>query len=449
MILSELPPGWYPVFGLAELLLMTGAAIITVRAVSLRLKFPVSMAAAVLLAAAWLLGQGTSDLSLERDLGWPYSRLAMQMMHMDCRYLTGLLLILGIAEAVFLFFLNQKIRTGLSQDAVKEAMDTLTDGICFSERNGAPLLVNEQMNQICAQMNGTQVLNANAFWKALNEKREEELKNLSVSAEDQEAERKALYVSSEDRKAEPEALFVSTQNGDLWSFTRRTIRLEKEKTRVQEIIAYNAAEEVRLLQEQKERTQRLEQIHLRLSQYGKEVLQTAREKEILSAKIRIHDKTGQCLLAWRAYLAQPEEERSRKELLRMWEETSLLMSSEAATQSSSDEWQLLREAAAAVDVKIHVEGELPAEGEARELLIMAVHECLTNTVKHADGDRLDVRVIQGETIHVGITNNGNPPKGEIQETGGLGNLRERVRQANGRMHVEALPRFRLILELEP
>ena len=419
MTVSEMNPLWFPVLGITELLLMVGAALITVRTVSLRLKYRMWFAAAALTAAAWILGQSIADLSHQTDGGYPFSWFALQVRDISFFSLILFHIISGFLEIGFLLFLDRKSRSGLSQDAVKEAMDALTDGICFYEENGAPLLVNERMNQICADVSDTQMLNANSFWKSINEKKDPEL----------------------------EGLVVPTSDGKLWSFFRKTIRLEEEKTQVQEITAYNATEEVRLLSQQKERMQLLEQIHERLSRYGREVLHTTREKEILAAKIRIHDKVGQCLLAYRAYLTWPEQERNREKLLRMWEETALMLYSEANAPDKPDEWKLLQEAAAAVDVEICTEGEIPREGEARELLIMAIHECLTNTVKHADGDRLNVRITYKEKLFAELTNTGNPPKEEIHETGGLASLRARVTQAGGQMQVETIPRFRLLLTL--
>ena len=420
MTVSEMNPAWFPAFGITELLLMTGAALIGVRTVSLRLKFWAWIEAAVLTAAALLLGQSVADLSHQTEGSYPYSWFALQVRDMDCRSLILFHIILGVLEICFIVFLNRKSRSGLSQDAVKEAMDALTDGISFYEENGAPLLVNERMNQICADVSGMHMMNADRFWKSINEKRDPEL----------------------------EGQIVPTSDGKLWSFTRKFIRLEKEKTQVQEITAYNATEEIRLLRQQRERKQLLEQIHERLSRYGREVLHTTREKEILAAKIRIHDKVGQCLLAYRAYLAWPDQERNREKLLRMWEETALVLYSEANTPDRPDEWKLLQEAAAAVDVEIRAEGEIPREGEARELLIMAIHECLTNTVKHADGDCLTIHITYNkDKLFAELTNTGNPPKEEIHETGGLGSLRARVTQAGGQMQVEAVPRFRLLLTL--
>ena len=46
-----------------------------------------------------------------------------------------------------------------------------------------------------------------------------------------------------------------------------------------------------------------------------------------------------------------------------------------------------------------------------------------------------------------LTNNGAVPKGEITEGGGLSMLRQRVEEANGKMEIQSIPCFRLMLDL--
>ena len=80
------------------------------------------------------------------------------------------------------------------------------------------------------------------------------------------------------------------------------------------------------------------------------------------------------------------------------------------------------------------------------MIEVAIHECLTNTVKHAGGRLLEVTVRQAENaVTVELTNDGAPPKGPVSETGGLKNLRALVENRGGRMTVESEPAFRLVL----
>ena len=100
-----------------------------------------------------------------------------------------------------------------------------------------------------------------------------------------------------------------------------------------------------------------------------------------------------------------------------------------------------------IGAAIHYEGALPKLH--REVVVVAIHECLTNAVKHAGGKSLYVRVAQtdSQTV-VSLTNDGDPPAGPVRETGGLGDLRRLAEQNGVEMQIESSPVFRLQLKFE-
>ena len=121
----------------------------------------------------------------------------------------------------------------------------------------------------------------------------------------------------------------------------------------------------------------------------------------------------------------------------------MLQSSEPDSYSE-DRFFALKEAANTVGVKINIDGEVPPEYS--DLLAVAIHECLTNTVKHAGGRRLDVRIENdGQSLTATLTNDGRPPAVEITESGGLKNLRAITEKHGGTMKIELRPAFTLIL----
>lgn len=52
--------------------------------------------------------------------------------------------------------------------------------------------------------------------------------------------------------------------------------------------------------------------------FNEEVETVTRQKEMLEAKMKVHDDLGRVLLALRTYLEEPENSKRRKELLAMW-----------------------------------------------------------------------------------------------------------------------------------
>lgn len=85
---------------------------------------------------------------------------------------------------------------------------------------------------------------------------------------------------------------------------------------------------------------------------------------------------------------------------------------------------------------------------SEKILIAAMHECLTNTVSHANGKTMTVTVSEKNGKYtIEITNDGEKPKGEIIEGGGLSGLRLLVERENGTMIIHSTPQFELIIEL--
>ena len=84
--------------------------------------------------------------------------------------------------------------------------------------------------------------------------------------------------------------------GDIWQ-----IKIVDHK-KVRETLAYKINLEWALYQEIEEKNRQIEKINASLKEYQKNVAEYTRNKEILQAKIKIHDKIGQCLIYFKRYL---------------------------------------------------------------------------------------------------------------------------------------------------
>ena len=239
-------------------------------------------------------------------------------------------------------------------------------------------------------------------------------------------------------------MIVRTKDGTVWDVRENGIAAGKH--RIWELAAYDITVQHNLNSTLESRIRRLNQINDRLKDYNRNVDSIIREREILSAKVSVHDDVGRTLLAARSYMEQPKHERNREKLLSLWRYNLAVMRNDIEPQQQSNEWKLLLDAAEAVDVEIVLNGELPEERTVRTPIVSAVHECLTNTVKHAGGNRLEVNITGEDLVSVSITNDGTVPSGEIQETGGLMNLRSTVEAAGGSMMIQSRPHFMLRLE---
>lgn len=300
----------------------------------------------------------------------------------------------------------------LGPGAVKESIDQLTAGLCFCGKDGSVLLANRNMEQLCRAATGEALLDGGAFWEAVGQ-----------------------------------SGFLRTEDGSVWSMDRRL--LSTELGEVYQITATDITRQHALSQELERDRLRLRAINQRLRQYGETVAEVTREKELLAAKVRVHDGLGQCLLAAKRCILTPAAREEKAAVLELWRQNVTLLQT-PPEQEETDGLAGLLAAAKAVGVSILFTGTPPPLGStARALTEAAVHECLTNTVRHAKGTELYVEISrEGPRWTVRCTDNGTPPAGPIQEGGGLSSLRRQVERAGGTMGVETVPRFALILTME-
>ena len=308
------------------------------------------------------------------------------------------------------FTLWHKSRRQLSPVSIKESCDHLPSALCFAWENGLPCLKNLKMDELSHLLTGEALLNANDFWKTM------ELQPI-----------------------------VTLENGQTWSFDR--VRLGMSGKTVYQITGTNITEEAQLQRELEEDNLRLKNMNRRLRQYGQDVQEATREKEILRAKTRVHDELGHALLQTRQFLSDTQGD--AESVCAAWRQNVRLLLGKYADEQRFDAFAQLARAAQAIGVTIERRGVFPAEGtESAQLVETAAHECLTNLVRHAGGTRLEIigeKVASGWRIH--YLNDGSAPSGPIVEGSGLTALRARTEAAGCAMDIEYAPHFELTLTL--
>ena len=319
-------------------------------------------------------------------------------------------------------------RGHLTQTSVKEGLDQLPAGLCFHVRDGQTRLVNRRMDQLSLALTGEPLLNGEAFWDRLERGDVlPEIVRLSGSGAG--------------------AVLLETPDGLVWRFERRILQVDGED--FVQLIASDVTQEQTLNLRLQEENLRLADMNSRLRRYGEQIRQLTREKEALDAKVRIHDEFGQALLAARRLVMMSSDCAQRSEVLRLWRRSLALM--EGADNAGDTQTGLdgLIAAAKAIGVQVRLTGDaLPEDAACMTLIGAAAHECLTNTVRHAGGAELCIRVSrQDGWICAVFTNDDRPPRGEIWEGGGLTALRRLVEDAGGRMLVKSAPVFALRLEI--
>ena len=343
--------------------------------------------------------------------------------------LWALALLIALSAAWILLSLRRQMRwqrSHVTRASVKEAFDQLPTGLCYYVRDGRTQLVNHRMDALCRLLTGAPLSNGEAFWSSLT---------LGSVMEDN----RMLQAG--------DAPIVQLSDGRIWSFERS--RIDAVGAETMQIIASDITREYRMNQELEAQNRRLEEMNQRLRGYSSTIGELTREKETLAAKLRIHDGFGQALLATRRLRAHPSDSPQRAEVLRMWRQNLRLMEHMGASHPTAHGFAALLRAAETIGMRITVDGPLPPEGTAcASLLESAAHECLTNAARHAGGTQLFMRIEAcGDRIRAEFTNDGAVPTAAVSEGGGLSALRRSVESAGGRMQLESMPRFRLLLDL--
>ncbi len=420
-----LPPPVLTLYGIISICVTIAAAFTLVNACVLRLRGRSIAAAAISAAAAVFMLQIFSDIGVQLEYNESPAGWVRAAGNMPAAAATVLLIIIAAVEAALIRDIIVKINSMPTGNSIKESLDDLPDGICFSTKDGQPLLINTKMNDISARLFGSVIMNVKDCERKLRER--SFLQGVRI-------------ISHES------ASTVLADEGSVWDIHIRDLDIARGE--VTETLAFDVTEQYKLSRELEKNNRVLSGVNRDLKRYSGAVDKLAREEEILAAKTKVHDDVGRSLLSFRAYLVQPEDTRNRSDLLALWRHDINVMKHEADPGPARDGLELLMEAADAVGVTIDITGELPEEERLRRVIITAIHECLTNTVRHAHGKEVDVEIDRGDgTVIVKIMNDGRRPDGIIEETGGLKNLRAAAEREGGAMQITSLPEFILWISL--
>ena len=447
----SLPEYCHTFFAISVIALILIGAYIIAAAVTMRLSPVYVTCSVVLTAAVFIVLQSMADVSLCANEADPrFSFPAVILKDVPWIMVALVIVVIFAAEVLCLVAVNRAGRDKLSPGSVKESLDALPDGVCFFSEEGRILLSNRRMQHISSDITGIGILNGEKLWRCIEEK--------SVKTD----------VS--------DGLVILTSDSKVWNVRRSEI--EAEGNRINEIVALDVTEQYELRRELEERNERLNSVNERLRIFSRDMSRLTAEKELLDAKIKVHDDLGRSLLAFRAYLTAEPSKRDRNKLLPLWRYVISVMKKETAP---SEEWDAIEKTAESLHIQIEINGDLPAgladlpvSGEVRSAIMAAIRECLTNTARHARGDRLFVLIKCGAEqgadhastsgsssasgtapcddaphgIRIEITNNGRAPLVPIQEAGGLSNLRHMVEREGGIMTIESSPQFLLRLDFK-
>ena len=305
----------------------------------------------------------------------------------------------------------------LGFNAIKESFDRLPTATCFFDRTGSIVLCNRQMYQLSRQLLDSDMQYLGEVEEALAV-----LPNGIVQIPDVEN-----TYRFPDKK--------------VWRFEKTEVTDRYGESYIQ-LTAADVTELQRALVQLTDDSRKLEEDSEKLKQLSGNVGALAREKERLDAKSSMHDDLAACITLTKQYITGEFDGMDAGIVCREWEKVIAFRDTIRLPARKK-----LLDSATASGVTVRIRGQEPTDGEA-ELLYTAMLVCLNNAIQYAKATEISANIWENEGSYtVVIRNNGKPPEKEITEGGGLTNLRHRIENSGGKMTVQSLPEFSLVIEM--
>ena len=318
------------------------------------------------------------------------------------------------------------MKKNTSAKMIKKAIDSYPGGICFSALDGRVILFNEKMNKLVLELTGHTILNAKTAW--------EELTNFANNGKAEKLTQSWLPKDTNNGdEGIQQQLFFRFSDGLIWRFEMKFLDSNTVQVEAAEITAL-----YRLSEELYENTIRLQEMQKRQKALLDNIVEVNLNKEILAAKMHIHDELGHCLLATTKAITEDRLAENADVLRENWNSairdfsniSTVWMVPDSSLQSE------LMQVAELIGCKVVFLGEQPKSRKALQLLYAAIREALTNAVRHADATELMVKIEQDEkNYHIEISDNGGVTVSKITEGNGLSALRQRLEQEGASLKV--------------
>lgn len=333
-------------------------------------------------------------------------------------YLLVILAVITVIELGIFWYNRKWTDNNITARSIKEAIDNLPIGVCCYEPNGQIILKNHQVEKICREYTGEPLLNAVTF----------------------------LYeITAGSRQIEKDNI-IKLKNGSVYAFNDRVMKEKDDNLRMLSIVDITEQYQNTKTLEEKQRT--VSKLNEELILYGKQIVESISAKEILDAKVKIHDELGANLLASKRYILTGGSEAERATIETVLRNNLQYLKQETEI-TPTDELAVILDTAQKLDIKMNILGKMTDLEPQRHIIVTGMHECLTNTIRHARGDELTIRLEEtDDEIVAEFTNNGNAPDKEINERGGLALLRSLTEKNGGTMRIDSAPRFVLTLRLK-
>lgn len=401
-------------FMLMALLLCCAALYCTIASFYYRVPRWKTISCAVVFLLSYTLFRTMADLSNYCCIDKPISEYTRLIAQFPLAVILSILIFFTTLLIYIIIRIHFWRHNHISSNSIKESCDSLPMGLCFCDENGLPLLKNDLIDCLSSKLCGEELLDGVYFWSIVKQKATMTKDNTFI---------------------------IVFSNDKVWSFERK--RLTENK--LYQITAIDISVYYSLTKQLRSEINELQKINMHLKNYNEMVYDITKEKEILSAKEKIHDRMGRTLITTKIYIENNQLLQNNKILLQLWKEN--IASLHYAEDGNEDEHYIqdVKNAAALVGITPQLIGTLPTENKhVMSILTAVLMESLNNAARHAKADTLTIECQTTETDFLfTVSNNGKPPQKPIIEGGGISSLRQKITKENGSLEIEITPQFTL------
>ena len=295
---------------------------------------------------------------------------------------------------------------------IKDALDTLSSGVIFANKNGQITYINSSMKKYLDDLNIRQHNRINKILSQLSE------------------------LENTDRKISKNDIIISCNDKTL----NFKVKKDYSSQSILQVVCNDISEEEKVIKELEETTNQLNMIQKDLQNTLRDINNIQKEKEILRLKGNIHDSMSQRLSILHCYIIENKGEdiMQIKQLI-----TSMLNEMYEVNEiNTSSRLDNLISSFALINVKLNIKGKLPKSTEQADFTVKVIRECATNAVKHGQANEINVsiRLNDDKKYHIVIDNNGLPIK-NIVEGNGLKIIKYQLSTLNGSMNIVSEPSF--------
>lgn len=311
---------------------------------------------------------------------------------------------------------RRKTNDNITPDSIREAINDISEGVCFADPNGRIILCNKTMRELTYTMIGSYPQTISEIDAAF------------------------YYDKSMERELSSELFFFP--NGSIREFVFKNIVVDGE-IGWRQVTSKDVTDLYRVKEQLERENKRLTETNRKLNLMYEHITDAVREKESLEMKIRVHDTMGRSLITIQDIMENPHE--AEKKLDVLYKTISVLSDCDAYSGDNIfDEVKNCEK----MGIKLIIDGNIPNRPAIERIFISAIRECATNCVKHAHGHHMNANIQKHYGIYsITITNDGDKPKEKIREGSGLSSLRRSVEAIGGEMLTAFSPRFALLLNI--